>query len=61
MNKYIDYLTIREYEIIVNQMKARLPELKANITNEDSKKQYIELRFIILKIEKIIQKHKKKT
>ena len=59
MKKYIDHLTVEEYELIKEQLKVRLPELAQKTGDEIGKRKYIETRFIILKIENIIKKYKK--
>ena len=60
MNKYIDHLTLEEYRIIREQLKARLEDLNKSINTEIGKKKYIQVRFIILKIDNIIKKYEKK-
>lgn len=60
MNKYIDHLTLEEYRIIREQLKARLEDLNKSINTEIGKKKYIQVRFIILKIDSIIKKYEKK-
>ena len=60
MNKYIDHLTLEEYRIIREQLKARLEDLNKSIHTEIGKKKYIQVRFIILKIDSIIKKYEKK-
>ena len=59
MNKYIDYITIKEYEFIQTQLKERLEEEKLKMEKTKNTKTYVELRFILLKIDRIIKKHKK--
>lgn len=60
MNKYIDHLTLEEYKVIREQLKARLEDLNKSINTEIGKKKYIQVRFIILKIDSIIKKYEKK-
>ena len=60
MNKYIDHLTLEEYRIIREQLKTRLEDLNKSINTEIGKKKYIQVRFIILKIDSIIKKYEKK-
>ena len=60
MNKYIDHLTLEEYRIIREQLKARLEDLNKSINTEIGKKKYIQVRFTILKIDSIIKKYEKK-
>lgn len=59
MNKYIDYITVKEYEFIQTQLKERLAEEKLKMEKTKNTKTYVELRFILLKIDRIIKKHKK--
>ena len=59
MNKYIDHLTLAEYKTIREQLKERAKELNTQLDNDKAKKNYIELRFIILKIDAIIKKYEK--
>ena len=61
MNKYIDHLTVEEYKIIKEQLKARLPELTKRMDTPQGKKSYIDTRFLIIKIENIIKKYEKKV
>ena len=61
MNKYVDHLTIDEYKTIREQLKLRLDDLKQGINNEIGKRKYIETRFIIIKIDQIINKYEKKS
>lgn len=60
MNKYIDHLTIAEYETIQKQLKKRLEEEEEKAMKETGNtKEYIELRFILIKIKRIIEKYRK--
>lgn len=60
MNKYIEHLTVGEYKMIEKQLKERLPILAERVNNSEiGKKEYIEIRFILLKIRKIIEKYEK--
>ena len=59
--KYIDQLTISEYKFIENQLKKRLEEEKKEMEKSGNTKNYVELRFILLKIKKIIEKYQKNT
>ena len=58
MNKYIDHLTINEYEQILAFMDMCEDKLKMQVS-EGNSKPYIEYRFIKLKIKNIIKKYKK--
>lgn len=59
MNKYIDNLTVAEYEQIEKFLKTLEPILNAEMKATGNTKKYVELRFIILKIQKIIKKYKR--
>lgn len=59
MNKYIDNLTVAEYEQIEKFLKTLEPTLNAEMKVTGNTKNYVELRFIILKIQKIIKKYKR--
>ena len=61
MNKYIDHLTVEEYKIIKEQLKARVSELAKKTDTSQGKKNYIDTRFLIIKIENIIKKYEKKV
>lgn len=60
MNKYIDHLTVEEYRTIEMQLKARLEDLKAEMEKTGNTKKYVEVRFLILKIQSLIKKYTKK-
>lgn len=61
MNKYIDNVTIKEYEQINRWLKDIVePKLKEKMQQTGEQKEYVELRFTILKILNIIKKYKKK-
>ena len=59
MNKYIDNLTVAEYEQIEKFLKTLEPILNAEMKATGNTKNYVELRCIILKIQKIIKKYKR--
>lgn len=59
MKGYIDHLTIAEYEFIQSQLKLRLEEENKRMIETGEKKNYIELRFILIKIKNLIEKYKK--
>ena len=59
MKGYIDHLTIAEYEFIQSQLKLRLEEENKRMIETVEKKNYIELRFILIKIKNLIEKYKK--
>ena len=62
MNKYIDNVTIKEYEQINRWLKDIVePKLKEEMQQTGEQKEYVELRFTNLKILNIIKKYKKKV
>lgn len=61
MKKYIDHLTVEEYRTIERELKARLDTLKKEMEETGNTKKYVEIRFIILKINNLIKKYEKKV
>lgn len=60
MNKYIDNLTVKEYEMINELLGDYEPILNEKLKNGDtSTKKYVELRGIKIKIQNIIKRYKK--
>lgn len=59
MNKYINNLTVAEYENIEKWLKRLEPIMNQEMKETQQTKDYIELRFTIIKIQKIIKKYKK--
>lgn len=59
MNKYIDNLTVAEYENIERWLKKLEPIMNQEMKKTQKTKDYVELRFTIIKIQKIIKKYKK--
>ena len=59
MNKYIDNLTVAEYENIERWLKKLEPIMNQEMKETQKTKDYVELRFTIIKIQKIIKKYKK--
>ena len=59
MNKYINNLTVAEYENIEKWLKRLEPIMNKEMKETQQTKEYIELRFTIIKIQKIIKKYKK--
>ena len=59
MNRYIDNLTVAEYENIERWLKRLEPTMNKEMKETQQTKDYIELRFTIIKIQKIIKKYKK--
>ena len=60
MNKYIDNLTVSEYENIEKWLKRLEPIMNQEMQETQKTKDYVELRFTIIKIQKIIKKMKHK-
>ena len=56
MNKYIDNLTVAEYENIERWLKRLEPIMNQEMKETQKTKDYVELRFTIIKIQKIIKK-----
>lgn len=61
MNKYIDNLTVAEYRNIEKWLKRLQPILNKEMAETGNQKEYVELRFTILKIQGIIKKYQKNT
>lgn len=61
MNKYIDNLTVAEYEQIERLLRKLEPQLNAEMKETQDTKQYVEYRFLLIKIQKIIKKYRKNT
>lgn len=59
MNKYIDNLTVNEYRQIEKFLKELEPIKNAKMKETKETKDYVELRFILIKIQKIIKKYDK--
>ena len=59
MNKYINNLTVAEYENIEKWLKRLDPIMIKEMKETQQTKDYVELRFTIIKIQKIIKKYKK--
>lgn len=59
MKSYIDHLTVAEYEFIEQQLRKQVKEEEEKMKASGNTKNYIELRFILIKIRKIIEKYKK--
>ena len=56
MNKYIDNLTVAEYENIEKWLKRLEPIMNQEMKETQKTKDYVELRFTIIKVQKIIKK-----
>lgn len=65
MNKYIDRVTVKEYKTILQELKNNLQEYEKSWNNktmtEKEKTNFIELKFITRKIEKIIKEYEKEV
>lgn len=59
MNKYIDNLTVAEYKQIERFLEEIKPIEEMRMKETGNTKSYIELRFILIKIQKIIKKYEK--
>jgi hypothetical protein len=59
MNKYIDHLTVAEYEDIVMWLEELQTLWEEQSKEVVKQKYYVKLRFTIPKIKKIIEKYKK--
>lgn len=60
MNKYIDHLTLEEYNLIEKLLKKYEEQEEREMKETGYTKDYIGLRFILIKIKRIKEKHKKK-
>lgn len=59
MNKYIDHLTLEEYNIIEKLLKKYEEQEEKEMKQTGSTKDYVALRFILIKIKRIKEKYKK--
>ena len=59
MNKYIDHLTLEEYNLIEKLLKKYEEQEEREMKETGYTKDYIGLRFILIKIKRIKEKHKK--
>lgn len=59
MNKYIDHLTVSEYETLIRLLKKYEPLENQKMIETGNKKDYIENRCLTLKMQQIIKKYKK--
>lgn len=60
INKYIDQLTVKEYEQIDLQLSYRLEQISREMQEgKASQKDYVDLRFLRHKIKNIIKKYRK--
>lgn len=59
-NKYIDQLTVKEYEQIDLQLSYRLEQVAKEMQEgKANQKEYVDLRFLQHKIKNIIKKYRK--
>lgn len=58
-NKYIDKITVAEYEDISKWLKELEPIKNNEMKQSGETKEYVKLRFTIIKIQQIIKKYKK--
>lgn len=61
MNKYIDNLTVKEYETLIKLLRKLEPIENKEMKETGQTKDYVELRCLIIKMQKIVQKYKKNT
>lgn len=59
MKKYIDHLTVEEYKTLEKLLMKLEPIENEEMKKTGQTKDYIELRFILIKIKKIIKKYQK--
>lgn len=60
MNRYIDHLTIEEYNTLIRLLNKYKPLEEENMKRTDYKKDYIGLRFLVIKMQGIVKKYSKK-
>ena len=56
MNKYIDHLTLEEYNLIEKLLKKYQEQEEKEMKQTGNTKNYIGLRFILIKIKRIKEK-----
>lgn len=59
MNKYIENLTVAEYETLIRLLKKLEPVENKQMKESGNTKDYVELRCLIIKMQKIVKKYKK--
>ena len=59
MKKYIENLTVAEYQTLRKFLDKLQPILNEEMITSGDTKDYVELRFIKIKIDKIIKKYQK--
>lgn len=59
MNKYIDHLTLEEYNLIEKLLKKYEEQEEKKMKKTGYTRDYIGLRFILVKVKRIKEKYKK--
>lgn len=59
MNKYIDHLTLEEYNLIEKLLKKYEEQEEKEMKKTGYTRDYIGLRFILVKVKRIKEKYKK--
>lgn len=60
MNRYIDHLTVEEYNALIRLLNKYKPLEEENMKRTEYKKDYIDLRFLVIKMQGIVKKYSKK-
>lgn len=60
MNRYIDHLTVEEYNTLIRLLNKYKPLEEENMKRTEYKKDYIDLRCLTLKMQGIVKKYSKK-
>ena len=60
MNRYIDHLTVEEYNKLIRLLNKYKPLEEENMKRTEYKKDYIDLRFLVIKMQGIVKKYSKK-
>lgn len=60
MNRYIDHLTVEEYNTLIRLLNKYKPLEEENMKRTEYKKDYIDLRYLTLKMQGIVKKYSKK-
>lgn len=60
MNRYIDHLTVEEYNTLIRLLNKYKPLEEENMKRTEYKKDYIDLRFLVIKMQGIVKKYSKK-
>lgn len=59
MNKYIDKMTVADYETVIRLLKKFEPIENKEMRATGQTKDYVDLRFSIIKMQNIVKKYKK--